>query len=169
VAKLADLWLHPKQGTDAALAMAMGHVILREFHLDDFPYFGNIAATNGFELDDHGEVLTRKVPVKRLKLADGEEVLVATVFDLFVRQLRPRPRAGRRATSRRTMTRRAPTPRPGPRSITGVPRDKIIQVAREFAANAEKTNGRSMVIIGAGDEPLVPHGHELPRRASTCW
>ena len=33
-AKFSDLWLHPKQGTDAALAMAMGHVILREFHLD---------------------------------------------------------------------------------------------------------------------------------------
>ncbi|MCC7485450.1 MAG: nitrate reductase subunit alpha [Burkholderiales bacterium] len=30
VAKLSDLWLHPKQGTDAALGMAMGHVILRE-------------------------------------------------------------------------------------------------------------------------------------------
>ena len=34
VVKLADLWLHPKQGTDAALAMAMGHVILKEFHVD---------------------------------------------------------------------------------------------------------------------------------------
>ena len=33
--------------------------------------------------------------------------------------------------------------------ITGVPRDQIIQTAREFARNAEKTNGRSMVIIGA--------------------
>ena len=33
-AKFSDMWLHPKQGTDAALAMAMGHVILREFHLD---------------------------------------------------------------------------------------------------------------------------------------
>ena len=32
--KFADLWLHPKQGTDAALALAMGHVILREFHLN---------------------------------------------------------------------------------------------------------------------------------------
>ena len=32
VSKLADLWLHPKQGTDAALAMAMGHVILKEFY-----------------------------------------------------------------------------------------------------------------------------------------
>ena len=34
VAKLADLWMHPKQGTDAALAMAMGHVILKEFYFD---------------------------------------------------------------------------------------------------------------------------------------
>jgi nitrate reductase alpha subunit len=34
VAKFSDLWLHPKQGTDAALAMAIGHVILHEFFLD---------------------------------------------------------------------------------------------------------------------------------------
>ncbi|MCX7117831.1 MAG: nitrate reductase subunit alpha [Legionellales bacterium] len=33
IAKLCDVWLHPKQGTDAAVAMAMGHVILKEFHL----------------------------------------------------------------------------------------------------------------------------------------
>jgi nitrate reductase / nitrite oxidoreductase, alpha subunit len=34
------VWLHPKQGTDAAFAMAMGHVILREFFLDrKVPYF----------------------------------------------------------------------------------------------------------------------------------
>jgi nitrate reductase alpha subunit len=31
--KFGDVWLAPKQGTDAALAMAMGHVILNEFHL----------------------------------------------------------------------------------------------------------------------------------------
>ncbi|MEG0886032.1 MAG: molybdopterin-dependent oxidoreductase, partial [Janthinobacterium sp.] len=29
------LWLAPKQGTDAAMALAMGHVMLREFHLDN--------------------------------------------------------------------------------------------------------------------------------------
>lgn len=40
VAKLPDLWLHPKQGTDAALTMAMGHVVLKEFFLDrKTPYF----------------------------------------------------------------------------------------------------------------------------------
>ncbi|GGD77754.1 nitrate reductase subunit alpha [Lacimicrobium alkaliphilum] len=34
VAKLTDQWLAPKQGTDAALAMAFGHVILKEFYVD---------------------------------------------------------------------------------------------------------------------------------------
>src|SRR3990167_6795433 len=52
VAKLTDEWVHAKQGTDSAVAMAMGHVILKEFHVDkpsqyfqeyvrtttDFPY-----------------------------------------------------------------------------------------------------------------------------------
>lgn len=39
-AKFSDLWMKPKQGTDAALGMAMGHVILKEFFLDQkTPYF----------------------------------------------------------------------------------------------------------------------------------
>ncbi len=44
VAKLSDVWLHPKQGTDAALGMAMGHVILNEFHVKrTVPYFDDYA------------------------------------------------------------------------------------------------------------------------------
>ncbi len=35
-------------------------------------------------------------------------------------------------------------------AITGVPRERIIAVAREFANNAEQTKGKSMVILGAG-------------------
>ena len=43
-AKFSDIWLHPKQGTDSALAMAMGHVILREFYLDHrSEYFADYA------------------------------------------------------------------------------------------------------------------------------
>jgi nitrate reductase alpha subunit len=43
-AKFADLWMKPKQGTDAALGMAMGHVILKEFYLDkQIPYFHDYA------------------------------------------------------------------------------------------------------------------------------
>ncbi|WP_431039357.1 nitrate reductase subunit alpha [Streptomyces sp. P6-2-1] len=33
-AKFADEWLHPHPGTDGALALAMGHVILREFFVE---------------------------------------------------------------------------------------------------------------------------------------
>jgi len=39
-AKFADEWLSPQPGTDGALAMAMGHVIAKEFLVDrDVPYF----------------------------------------------------------------------------------------------------------------------------------
>ncbi len=34
--------------------------------------------------------------------------------------------------------------------ITGVSRSQIIRIAREFADNADKTHGRSMIIVGAG-------------------
>src|SRR5699024_7982004 len=38
--KFADIWLPAKPGTDAALAMAMTHVILKEFYVDrQIPYF----------------------------------------------------------------------------------------------------------------------------------
>ncbi len=38
--KFADDWLAPAPGTDAALALAMGHVVLREFFVDrETPYF----------------------------------------------------------------------------------------------------------------------------------
>ncbi len=41
-AKFADEWLSPAPGTDGALAMAMGHVILREFLVDrQVPYFAD--------------------------------------------------------------------------------------------------------------------------------
>ncbi|MFJ7153349.1 nitrate reductase subunit alpha [Streptomyces sp. NPDC101118] len=38
--KFADEWMHPHPGTDGALAMAMGHVILKEFFVDrQTPFF----------------------------------------------------------------------------------------------------------------------------------
>src|SRR5690625_2044431 len=41
-AKFGDIWLNPKQGTDSALGMAFGHVILREYHLNrEVPYFAD--------------------------------------------------------------------------------------------------------------------------------
>ena len=255
--KFSDIWLNAKQGTDAALGMAFGHVILREFHLDrqaeyfedycrkysdmpmlvqldkrggsyipgrqlrasdfakklgqdnnpewktvgidevtgnvvvpngsigfrwgehgnwnleekaagepvklrmsqildtdhdtvvgvEFPYFGG-AATNGFEVCDHPDVLTRNVPVRKIKLANGKSAMVATVFDLFCANYSlDRGLGGGNVAS--SYDDDVPFTPAWAEKITGVRRDKIIQVAREFADNAEKTNGKSMVIIGA--------------------
>ena len=260
VSKLADLWLHPKQGTDAALAMAMGHVILKEFHLDKpsayftdyarkytdlpmlvrlrkrgsdyvadrfvrasdfadklgcdnnadwktvafdeisgsvvaphgsigyrwgaanradagkwnleekegqgketrlatslinvrddavpiaFPYFAGIAPDQ-FNANDQGaDALVRNVPVKRIALADGE-AWVATVFDLLVANYGiDRGLGGNVAKSYDDDVPYTPI---WQQTITGVPAEQVITVARQFADNADKTEGKSMVIIGA--------------------
>ncbi|TPK55849.1 nitrate reductase subunit alpha [Mesorhizobium sp. B2-4-19] len=255
--KFADIWLNPKQGTDAALALAMGHVILREYYVDrtvpyfddyarkytdlpflvrlterdgrfvperllraselaggldesnnaewktvaidettdklvsprgsigyrwgegakwnleekdgegrsirlrltlagkkskivpvDFPYFGG-RATEHFVSTDHGEILTRNLPVRRIKLSDGSQVAVATVHDLMMANYGlDRGFGGDHAA--KSYDEDVPFTPAWAERITGVNRDAIITVAREFATNAEKTNGRSMVILGAG-------------------
>jgi nitrate reductase / nitrite oxidoreductase, alpha subunit len=44
--KFADEWLPAQAGTDAALAMAMGHVILKEFFVDrQVPFFTDYVKT----------------------------------------------------------------------------------------------------------------------------
>ncbi|WP_435822030.1 nitrate reductase subunit alpha [Actinacidiphila alni] len=45
-AKFADEWLHPHPGTDGALALAMGHVVLKEFFVDrQVPFFTDYVRT----------------------------------------------------------------------------------------------------------------------------
>ena len=254
--KFADLWLHPKQGTDAALALAFGHVILKEFHCDrqteyfaeygrrysdypllvklverngrlvadrmvraadfadqlgetanpdwkcvgfdeisgnivcpqgqsghrwgdagkwnleekdgkgadirlrmslaegrdevlpvGFPYFGG-TAPESFVSTSHEQILERNVPVRRVVLKDGE-TLVATVFDLFCANYGvDRGFGGDNVAT--SYDDDAPFSPAWAENVTGVPREAIITTAREFASNAEKTRGRSMVILGAG-------------------
>jgi nitrate reductase alpha subunit len=255
--KFADIWLAPKQGTDAALALAMGHVILREFHLDrrvdyfddyarrytdmpflvrleekdgrmiperllraselpaglgeannpdwktvaidettgeltaplgsigyrwgesgrwnleekdgagrdvrlkltladadhtiaavDFPYFGGRASEH-FVSTSHGDILTRNVPVREIATADGSKVKVATVYDLMMANYGLDRGFGGDHVAH-TYDADVPFTPAWAEKITGVKRDAIVTVAREFADNAEKTKGRSMIIIGAG-------------------
>ncbi len=270
VSKLADLWMHPKQGTDAALAMAMGHVILKEFYFDkrssyfddyarrytDLPLLvqlkeqtladgrrtlvpdrylrasdfdgkldqannpewktvafgpdGNVVLPNGsigfrwgpdgrpdagkWNLEDKearegntvklklsvledgaqphdvvdvafpyfggndtphfnankqgGDVLVRRVPAARVALGGAQgEALVATVFDLLAANYGvTRGLTGESPVSYDDNVPYTPT---WQQRITGVPREQAIAVARQFAANADKTRGKSMVIIGA--------------------
>ncbi len=271
VSKLADLWMHPKQGTDAALAMAMGHVILKEFYfdkrsayfddyarrytdlpmlvwleqrtLDDgrkvlacgrylrasdfngklgqsnnadwktvafdvdgkavlpngsigfrwgpegrsdagrwnledkearhdkpvklmlsltedharhevvdvaFPYFAGIQTPHfSANAQGHRGVVTRKLRARRLLLGEqGEhrEVLVTTVFDMLCAHYGVEQGLGDGAKSYDDDTPYTPA---WQEAITGVAREQVIAVARQFADNAEKTKGKSMVIIGA--------------------
>ncbi|WP_128000059.1 nitrate reductase subunit alpha [Piscinibacter defluvii] len=274
ISKLCDLWLHPKQGTDAALAMAMGHVILKEFYVDRrsayfddyarrytdlpmlvllkeqqlpdgrtalvpdryvrasdfngklgqanhpewktvafdavgkvvlpngaigfrwgpdgradagqwnlearearhgrdvtlklsvlegdhpsaqtaqvaFPYFAG-SATEHFTASPQrdGEVLVRTVPVQRItlgKAGEKREAIVATVFDLQLANYGV-ARGLDGETAATGYDDDTPYTPAWQERITGVPRAQVISVAREFADNADKTRGKSMVIIGA--------------------
>jgi nitrate reductase alpha subunit len=110
-----------------------------------FPYFGN-GGNDAWTTTDHASVLERSVPVKKVKLAKGE-ALVATVYDLFLANYGVDRFGGENVA--KSYDEDVPYTPAWAEKITGVPRDQIITVAREFALNAEKTNGRSMVIIGA--------------------
>ncbi|HWL30000.1 MAG TPA: nitrate reductase subunit alpha, partial [Burkholderiaceae bacterium] len=113
-----------------------------------FPYFGS-TAPHDFVATTHDEVLLRNVPVRRVVLADGSEAMVTTVFDLFCANYGvDRGFGGENVAA--SYDDDVPFTPAWAEKVTGVPRAAIIQVAREFAANAEVTKGRSMVILGAG-------------------
>ncbi|MEW2257415.1 nitrate reductase subunit alpha [Streptomyces sp. NPDC047869] len=243
--KFADEWLAAQPGTDGALAMAMGHVVLKEFFADrrtphfdgyvkrftDLPFLvalderepgsgsytpgkfltaadlggahaaaehaefrtvlldadGVPVVPNGTLGDRFGEsgtgrwnldlgdvdplltadggdeppvavelprfdapdgsagVLTRGVPVRRIA---GR--LVTTVYDLLLAQYGvSRPGLpGRWPASYDDAT--EPYTPAWQAAITGVDAARAARIAREFAANAEESRGRSMIIMGAG-------------------
>jgi len=94
-------------------------------------------------------LLHRNVPVRRLKLADGTEALVTSVFDLQVAQygLDRGLRGGNVAKSYDDAD--VPYTPAWAERITGVKRADLIRTGREFADNAARTRGKSMVILGA--------------------
>ncbi|MBX6723708.1 MAG: nitrate reductase subunit alpha, partial [Dactylosporangium sp.] len=236
--KFADEWLPAQPGTDGALAMAMGHVILREFFVDrrtprfvdyvrrftDLPFLVTLEARDdgtyrpgkfltaadlglaeehaafkpvvwddaaagpavpngsvGFRWGEAGAgrwnldlagiepalgcptggetvevvlprfdtptpgVLRRGVPVRRVR---GH--LVTTVYDLLLAQYGVRrdglpgqwPESYADGSEPYTPAWQEP--------ITGVPAAACERIAREFADNAERSGGRSMILMGAG-------------------
>jgi len=241
--KFADIWLPARPGTDGALAMAMTHVILKEFYVDrQTPYFNEYvkkftdlpflvvidsdaeeARTGNFlraaDLEDASELgewktvvwdnhttgpavpngsqghrwdqgskwnldmeradgspidpqlsfidtsdevvlvhfpyfaegggqgVRRGVPVKRMAGKQGE-LKVATVFDLMMAHTG----VGRGLPGDYPQSYDDPQPyTPGwQESITGVRKGLVIQVAREFAENAARTQGKSMIAMGGG-------------------
>jgi nitrate reductase alpha subunit len=111
-----------------------------------FPYFGGITHERFNHNDQGTDVLVRNVPVKKLQLADGE-TLVASVFDLLVANYGIDRGLGGRAA--RSYEDNVPYTPKWQEAITGVKAADAITVARQFADNADKTHGKSMVIIGA--------------------
>ncbi|MGH4001430.1 MAG: molybdopterin-dependent oxidoreductase, partial [Pseudonocardiaceae bacterium] len=234
--KFADEWLPARPGTDAALAMAMGHVILKEFFVDrqtprftdyvkrytDLPFLvtvekrGEIWVTGKFltaaDLGDTGEgaesktvlldgitgqpvvpngslghrftragegrwnldldgvdpllttygsdtaeinlprfdtaepgVLRRGVPTR---MVAGK--LVTTVFDLLLAQYGVhRPDLPGSWPTGYDDAEQPCTPA-WQELITGVPAAAAQRIGREFADNAERSGGRSMILMGAG-------------------
>ncbi len=235
--KFADEWLPAQPGTDGALAMAMGHVVLKEFFVDrqvprfvdytkrftDLPFLvtlrekdgayvpdrfltaaalgdtgegaqfktvlldsatGEPAVPNGSlgfrftesgvgrwnldlgaidpllslhadagdsvpvllpRFDEPGGVLRRGVPVRTV---GGQ--LVTTVFDLLCAQYGvARPGLPGDWPSGYDDPSQPYTPA-WQEEITSVPAQAAARIGREFAANAEASGGRSMIIMGAG-------------------
>ncbi len=113
-------------------------------------------------VDEHDEVLQvefyefaarktyrRGVPVKYVETAEGR-VPVVTIFDLLMAHFGVGARVCRATTRRSYDDADAPYTPAWQEQHTGIGRATIIRLAREFAANAETTQGKSMVIIGAG-------------------
>jgi len=242
--KFADTWLPARAGTDAALAMAMTYVVLKEFYLDrqseyftsyaktftDLPFAvvlerqgeayvsgrylrasdlglavnnaewktlycdsrsGGFVVPNGsigFRWGEDGRwnlqpedsatgqtaepllsfagandgwvpvsfplfefngsrVRVGTVPTKRVR-STGGDILVTTVFDLMAAQLGID--RGHGGDMSRGYDDPAPCTPAWQEAITGVAAGDVVRVAREFAENAEKTRGRSMIFLGAG-------------------
>ncbi|OPA73330.1 nitrate reductase subunit alpha [Paenibacillus selenitireducens] len=242
--KFADIWLPAKVGTDGALAMAMTHVILKEFYVDrETPYFINyvkkftdlpflvmikedekgirsdrflrasdlhdaqelaewktlvwdsvanvpyvpngslgfrwdqgskwnldLLREDGTSVDPHlsfihaadeivkvdfpyfgerdGEIVQRGVPVKHLQSHTGEVYKVTTVYDLMMAHVG----VGRGLTGDypADYDDEKPYTPAWQEAITGVKKSHVIQVAREFADNAARTGGKSMIAMGGG-------------------
>ena len=101
------------------------------------------------EFDDFagGAVTRRGVPVRTIETSQGK-ITVATVFDLMMAQFGVgRGLKGDYPKSYDDESCYTPA---WQEKLSGIHRDTCLQYAREWAVNAEKTNGKNLVIIGAG-------------------
>ncbi len=93
-----------------------------------------------------GQGLRRGVPARQLVL-EGRTVLVTTVFDLLLANFGlSRGQPGDYPASYDDDLPFTPA---WQEKFTGIGRETVIRLAREFAHNAEVTQGRSMIIVGA--------------------
>lgn len=100
----------------------------------------------GFDDFAGNKVLRRGVPAKSLQFSYGT-LLVTTVFDLLMAQVDVS--RGLPGDCPRVYDEDVPFTPAWQEKFTGISRDTVIRLAREFAHDAEVTRGRSMNIVGA--------------------
>ena len=104
-----------------------------------FPYF-----------DSNGDgVFERPIPTKKIKLANGDERYITTVYDLMISQYGIKRFNHELEATGYDDSHSKYTPA-WQEDITGIKSSLVVQVAKEFAQNAIDTEGRSMIIMGAG-------------------
>ncbi|MEZ5627435.1 MAG: nitrate reductase subunit alpha [Rhodocyclaceae bacterium] len=94
-------------------------------------------------------LLWKNVPVRKLTLASGEEALVASVFDLQVSQYGIDRGLGGDNVASSYDDDTVPYTPAWAAKYTGVKAADLERTGREFADNASRTKGKSMVIMGA--------------------
>lgn len=110
-----------------------------EVALIDFPYF----------VESEGGTVRRGVPVKHLPSVEGGTIRVVTVYDLMMAHVGV-PRQQLQGDYPADYNDPKPYTPAWQEAITGVKKSHCIQVAREFAENAAKTGGKSMIAMGGG-------------------
>src|SRR5512139_675753 len=108
-------------------------------------------ASVGFPHYQPGEdkLLYRNVPVRKVKLASGEDVLVTSVFDLQLAQYGIDRGLGGDNVAKSYADANVPYTLAWASKVSGVKAADIERTGREFAYNASMTKGKSMVIMGA--------------------
>jgi len=135
-----------REGRDASLVLSLDQTQDALVPVA-FPYFGG-TAPDSFHATNHQDVIERQLPVRKVMTQTGE-VLVATVFDLLAGNYGiDRGFGGGNVAA--SYDDDVPYTPAWAEAVTGVDREQIIAVARQFAENADKTEGKSMVILGAG-------------------
>lgn len=103
-----------------------------------FPYFS----------EAEGEVLERGVPVKYIKAKNGDMLKVTTVYDLMMAHTGVgRGLPGNYPTDYDDPVAYTPA---WQEAMTGVHKNHVIKVAKEFADTAARTNGKAMIAMGGG-------------------
>ncbi|CAH2031493.1 nitrate reductase subunit alpha [Trichlorobacter ammonificans] len=99
-----------------------------------------------FSFEADGDLL-REVPVRRVMTRNGE-VTVATVFDLLMAQFGVS--RGLKGDYPAGYGDDKPFTPAWQEKYTGIAAETLLKIAREWGQNGEQSNGRNMVIIGAG-------------------